>query len=237
MSIVITNTIFGPHDLTPHLVMANKLSRLVWLKASDSALYEFRSDGSALGDGYNVATQILPITRFGSIDDVERLANDVELMPAVGPANVRDEMPGIFYELALNAVQHSQSAVGYYVILELSTDVAGEIVYAIGVADCGIGIPASLRENPDFEDILNDADAIARATELNVTGTGEAERGLGLDHIMNVVQRFGGNCVIISGGGYLNVTNGLEIVKGNLNSADRIPGTVVVVTLSVPALR
>ena len=71
--------------------MANRLSRLVWLQASDSALDEFRSDASALGDGSNVATQILPITRFGSIDDVERLANDVELMPAVGPANVRDE--------------------------------------------------------------------------------------------------------------------------------------------------
>ena len=71
--------------------MANRLSRLVWLRASDSVLDEFRSDASALGDGSNVATQILPITRFGSIDDVERLANDVELMPAVGPANVRDE--------------------------------------------------------------------------------------------------------------------------------------------------
>ena len=49
---------------------------------------------------------------------------------------------------------------------------------------------------------------------------------------MGVMQSFGGNCVIIAGGGYMNVTNGSEIANGTL---DYVPGTVVVATIQVPA--
>lgn len=176
---------------------------------------------------------VLPIKRFDSIDDIERLANDIELRRAIGPSNVWNEMPGIFYELALNAVQHSQSAAGCYVVLEYAEIAPSRIIYVVGVVDNGIGIPASLRKNPDFAHIMSDAEAIAHATELNVTGTGEPERGLGLDHIMQVVKTFRGNFVLISGMGYLNIVNGLMINKENVNPTHCLPGTVAVVTLSV----
>ncbi len=83
--------------------------------------------------------------------------------------------------------------------------------------------------------MLNDADAIALATELHVTGTGEAHRGIGLDHVMGVVKNLGGNLTIISAGGSLEVKTGGGIIKGNLAESDRIAGTVAVVTISVPA--
>ncbi len=227
-----TNAVFDSQNLAPHLVMARRLTRLVKLQASNSALCECRNDAGILGDGFASVKAVLPITRFDTVDDVERIANLLELAPGDGPANVRDEMPGIFYELALNAVQHAQSGMGCYAVAMYGTDVSQGIVYAVGVADCGIGIPASLRGNPDFAAIANDAEVIVHATELHVTGTGEVERGLGLDHVMGVMQSFGGNCVIIAGGGYMNVTNGSEIAKGTL---DYVPGTVVVATIHVPA--
>ena len=114
-------------------------------------------------------------------------------------------------------------------------DADGGVTHVLGVADCGIGILASLQQNPAFADVQNDADAIALATELHITGTGDQHRGLGLDYVMNVVKDWGGDFCILSGGGYLNVKDGIETTGGNLNSRERISGTVVVVTLRVPA--
>ena len=180
-----------------------------------------------------VVTQELPITRFDSIDDIERLANIMEISRVTGPSNVWSEMPGIFYELALNAVQHSMSAAGCYAILAYATVAPTGIVYAVGVADGGIGIPASLRRNLGLLHKTSDAESIAYATELHVTGTGEQERGVGLDHIMQVVKRNSGNFVLISAMGYVNIVNGLMVNKEDVSSTDSLPGTVTVVTLSV----
>ncbi len=227
------NDLFDASNGTPHLIVAHKLCQLVSSLSSHSLPRDISDTSSLINDELGDVTAVLPITRFDSIDDIERLANDIELTRAVGPSNVWNEMPGIFYELALNAVQHSQSAAGCYVVLEYAAIAPSGIIYVVGVADNGIGIPASLRKNPDLAHIRSDAEAIAHATELNVTGTGEPERGLGLDHIMQVVKTFRGNFVLISGMGYLNIVNGLVINKENVNPTDCLPGTVAIVTLSV----
>ena len=180
----------------------------------------------------DIETGSPPITLFESVDDVERIANSLELSSGAGLSAALVEMVGVFYELALNAVEHSQWAVGYYVIRAGSTFRGLE--HTVGIADCGIGIPASLRRNPDFADVLNDADAIALATELHVTGTGEAHRGIGLDHVLGVVKRLGGNLTIVSAGGSLELKGGDGIIKCNLERSERLAGTVAVVTVSVP---
>ena len=105
----------------------------------------------------------------------------------------------------------------------------------VGVADCGIGIPASLRRNPDFSDALNDADAIALATELHITGTGEAHRGIGLDHVMSEMKNFAGSLAIVFTAGSIAVTAGADMTKNSRDESDRLPGVVAVVTISVPA--
>ena len=102
---------------------------------------------------------IPPIIRFQSVDDVERIADDIEAASSGGLTATRAEMVGVFYELALNAVEHSEWAAGYYVIREGSDSTVAGIGHTVGIADCGIGIPASLRRNLDFADVLNDADA------------------------------------------------------------------------------
>ena len=216
-----------------HLIVAHKLSQLVSSLAPDSLPCEFRGSSDITDDALGVFTQVLPITRFDSSDDVEHLANVIEITRVAGPSNVWSEMSGIFYELALNAVQHSMSAAGCYAVLAYTTVAPTGIVYAVGVADGGIGIPASLRRNLGSLHIRSDAESIAYATELHVTGTGEPERGVGLDHIMQVVKRNGGNFVLISAMGYVNIVNGLMANKEDVSSTDSLPGTVTVVTLSI----
>jgi len=225
-------------DSALHRHMVRRLSQFVARGGDISVLVDLSQDLEALGQGsYRVVEQVLPTTRFRSEGDVERIAGDLELVPGVGPANVRSEMSGIFYELALNAVQHSQSAVGEYAVLQYAMGADGEVIYAIGVADCGMGIPVALRQNPEFADVKSDADAVALATELHVTGTGDSRRGLGLDHVANTVRRFNGNFIIVSGWAYWSLKKGIEIENGTLSLTDRLPGTVATVTLSVPPLR
>lgn len=218
-----------------YLRVARALMALFAHHANDNVSGEVIAAISSVGGDSVAVAQILPPERFHSVDDVERIANDLELAAGRGPGGTHDEMYGIFYELALNAVQHSQSAAGCYAILEHSTDADGGVTHVLGVADCGIGILASLQQNPAFADVQNDADAIALATELHITGTGDQHRGLGLDYVINVVKDWGGDFCILSGEGYLNVKDGTETTGGNLNSRERISGTVVVVTLRVPA--
>ena len=125
---------------------------------------------------------------------------------------------------------------GEYAVLQYAVGVDGEIIYAIGVADCGMGIPESLRRNPEFANVCSDAEAIALATELHITGTGDSQRGLGLDHVTKIVKSFGGNFIIMSGRAFWDLKKGLEVENGTLNLTDRLSGTVVAVTLSVPPM-
>ena len=82
-----------------------------------------------------------------------------------------------------------------------------EILYVIGVVDFGIGIPSSLRNNPAYQHINDEYDAISRALELDVTGTLE-QRGAGLYHVVNSVKESAGDLAIISRGGYLIIQKG-----------------------------
>lgn len=225
--------IFDSENLLPYLKAAQSFTKLIALRSSSDALPDLNGEGGLLGDEFGAVTQALPLTRLGSVDAVERLANDLELAAFSGSMRTHEEMYGVFYELALNAVQHSESAVGCYAIVEQGVDAEGRALHLLGVADCGIGIRATLIRNPDFAHVANDADAIALATELHVTGTGDSSRGLGLDHVMNVVRIWRCNCIIISGSGYLNIMNGVVSTHGNLNGGENVNGTVVVITLSV----
>lgn len=103
-----------------------RLSRLVAQQAKDSVA-GFASDFDA---------GIPPITRFESVDDVERIANNLELASGAGLTGTLIEMVGVFYELALNAVEHSQWAAGYYVIRACSSIVGG-VEHTVGIADYG----------------------------------------------------------------------------------------------------
>ena len=126
---------------------------------------------------------VLPVTRFNSISEVEALENsiidDLERRN-LGAPNVYIDVSVAFAELANNAVEHAQSpidAYGYVCISNNNTVV-------VSVADGGIGIKASLQQNPEHAVCgLTDWDAIEYAIQENISGTLDRTRGIGLHHI------------------------------------------------------
>ena len=221
-----------------HHKLARRLAGFVSSGGGDDAFVALAESAHDLGSAtYHLVAQPLPISKLSSEDDVERIANELELAEGLGPSNAKNEISGIFYELALNAVQHSQSVVGEYATLECVMGTSGDILYAVGVADCGIGIPQSLRKNPDVGNLERDDHAIALATELHVTGTGHPYRGIGLNHVTEVVKRFKGCLIIISGYGCLDIIQGREAELIELSPTDRLFGTVATVSISVPPTR
>ena len=181
---------------------------------------------------------LLPVTGFNTEDEANSLWERVALNlinDGIGPSNARTDVDGLFEELALNAAQHSRSTLPCRATLEcfVSDD---EIVYVIGVNDAGVGIPASLRNNPEYEGILDDTEAIARAAEQDVSGTTQ-QRGAGLYHVTERVQAYRGELAIISGDGFLMVRDGGEPILGSLQSLDSSPygGTIALVSLPIPS--
>lgn len=182
---------------------------------------------------------LLPVTEFVKEHEANSLWEHLALNlinSGVGPGNARSDVDGIFEELALNAAQHSRSPLPCRATLEcfLSGD---EILYIVGIADAGIGIPASLRGNPEYAYIENDADAISRATEQDVTGTTQL-RGAGLHHVTERVRAYRGELTIISGAGFLMVKDGGEPILSSLDALDLPPydGTIALVSLPIPPL-
>ena len=163
-------SILHSDDSMPHLKAAQGLTKLVSLQNSVSALPDLGGADGLLGDEFGAVTPALPLTRFGSVNDVERIANDLELAIGSGSIRTHEEMYGVFYELALNAVQHSESAVGCYAMVEQGVDADGRTLHLLGVADCGIGIRAALIRNPDFAYLNDDADAVRVQSNRAVAG-------------------------------------------------------------------
>lgn len=194
------------------------------------------------------SSELLPLTGFRTEGEAnatwEQLAIELDER-GIGPGNVRTDVDSIFEELALNAVQHSQSSKSCYGVVwvadipQISSrqHTGGEILYIVGISDSGIGIPNSLRKNPLYDGLADDKDAILRATEMDVTGT-DSQRGAGLHHVMERTRAYRGELLIISDRGFMRVSGGANPTADNLgeDGSVRHCGTVVVTALPVPAL-
>ena len=83
-------------------------------------------------------------------------------------------------ELANNAVEHGANQFGSYVAVRRLSDEDGRRVL-VAVADLGMGIPEHMRQQ--HPDLVDDGYAIARSTELLVSGTGRPHRGVGFHDV------------------------------------------------------
>ena len=156
---------------------------------------------------------ILPLTRFERQDDVERLANEVlERLSrsGLGAANLHPLVSEVFAELALNAVEHAQSAIGAFGFVQFYEFSQGER-FVCGVADGGIGIRASLERNPALRSrVPYDWAAIELAVRERVTGTGDKTRGIGLYGISEDMRKPGRQLILHSGIGSLMISEEME---------------------------
>ena len=156
---------------------------------------------------------VLPLTQFHTEQEVEDLANAaLESMSESGlaAANLYTVVSEVFAELAMNAVQHSESRIGAFGLIQFYGFEKGRRFICV-VADGGIGIRSSLERNPALRDkVPYDWVAIELALRERVSGTGESTRGIGLYGIAEDMRKPGRHLFIHSGIGSVETTEELE---------------------------
>ena len=170
---------------------------------------------------------ILPVTRFEREEEVEELANqalDGLSRAGLGSANLYPLVSEVFAELAMNAVQHSESPVGSLGLIQFYEFQQGQRFVCV-VADGGIGIRRSLERNPALRDeVPYDWVAIQMALRERVSGTGVATRGIGLYGVAEDMRRSGRQLIIHSGIGMVETT---EEMESRASRTRLFPGTLV----------
>lgn len=210
----------------------------IYLKSM--GLYQVLQENGVRVDGGGVAESrsrgvVLPITRFDDEYQVGEMADkvlDTLQRSGLGAPNIYSVVSETFGELAMNAVQHSQSPIGAYGVIQFHKSESGEERFVCGVADAGIGIKHSLEQNPVHKEVVPyDWLAIKHALRERVSGTGDSYRGFGLFSVAeDTLNNPGQRLMIHSGIGSLEIADDLESAPWRTSL---FPGTLAYV--SIPA--
>ena len=173
---------------------------------------------------------ILALTKFDSRHEVEEAANNAsEVLARTGrvAANLIPVVGESFIELANNAVEHADSRIGSFDLIHLN-GFPSKPAIVCAVADGGIGIRQSLRQNRQFTERLPfDWVAADLAREEGVTGTGDNVRGFGLFGVAEDTLQTGRTLLIQSGRGIFHMTKDLR----RAGKSRLFPGTIVVASI------
>ena len=156
---------------------------------------------------------ILPLTRFNNESVVEAVTNKAHEMLSnsrLGAANLYPLVSEVFAELAMYAVQHAESPIGAFGIVQFYEFDQGRR-FVCGVADGGIGIKRSLERNPMLKGrFFYDWDAIELAIRERISGLTDPTRGIGLYGVAEDMRRAGRQLVLHSGIGLLQIAEDLQ---------------------------
>ena len=210
-------------------LVPKNLGTAVYLKSV--GLYSTLKDGGVELDDRDVPDKpdrevVLPVTRFKDGSEVETLVNrtldrldDVGL----GSANMRPFVADVFAELAMNAVQHSESRIDAYGLIQFYEYEQGSR-FVCTVADGGIGIRHSLERNPKLRARAPyDWTAIELASRERISGGGDPTRGIGLSWISDEMRRAGRQLIVHSGLGALTIN---ESAESEAKRVTLLPGTL-----------
>ena len=174
---------------------------------------------------------VLPLTRFDNESQVDEITNNaLESLQdsGLGASNLYSLVSEIFAELAMNAVQHADSSIGAYGVIQFYISQNGER-FVCGIADGGIGIRRSLDRNPTHKEFIPyDWTAIEYALREQVSGTEDSYRGFGLFGVSEEMRNPGRQLIIHSGIGSLQVTEELESAS---HRTRLFPGTLAYVSI------
>ncbi len=132
---------------------------------------------------------MVPCRYFETESEIEQIANQMEedfesVLP--GRGSILGTCHTAFSELATNVIYHAESKGGY--VLAQKYEFASGSRVEIAVADCGIGIRASLQKNQKYTHIASDTDAIELAIGEGVSSLEDRYRGYGLYHVTDDVR-------------------------------------------------
>lgn len=158
------------------------------------------------------------------VEDLANRALDSLSQTGLGAANLHPLVSEMFAELALNAVQHSESPIGACGLIQFYESQHGRRFVCV-VADGGIGIRRSLERNPELaEQVPYDWVAIELALRERVSGTGSKTRGIGLYGVAEDMRKAGRQLIIHSGIGMVETNEELE---SEAKRAALFPGILV----------
>jgi len=175
---------------------------------------------------------VLPLARFREEAEVEDLANqalEALAQSGLGSGNIHSLVSEVFAELALNAVQHSESRIGAFGFIQFYQSERGRR-FICAVSDGGIGIRGSLEKNPELRDrVPYDWVAIELALRERISGTGSATRGIGLYGVAEDMRRPGRELILHSGLGMLATS---EDVESSSRRSTLFPGTLAYASIA-----
>jgi hypothetical protein len=176
---------------------------------------------------------IMPIEHFDRAAGAHELTNrafDTLRATDATAAGLSSVLSELFSELAINAVQHSESPIGAFACIQLMGFETGRRFSCV-VADGGIGVRESLAKNPRLRDRFSyDWDALELAVRERVSGTGDPNRGIGLYGVSEDIRRPGRSFLLHSGRGSLEIGEKLESAA---RRTTLFPGTLA--HLAIPA--
>jgi hypothetical protein len=217
------------------LLVPENMGVCVYLKSV--GLFEVLRGGGVDVDDRGITVKrdpqiVLPLTRFSREGEVEDLANqalDSLTNTGLGSANIHPLVSEVFAELALNAVQHSESVIGAFGFIQFYESDRGRR-FVCAVADGGIGIRRSLEQNPALRDrVPYDWVAIELALRERVSGTGVATRGIGLYGVAEDMRKPGRQLIVHSGIGMLETS---EDVESSSQRTTLFPGTLAYASIT-----
>jgi hypothetical protein len=156
-------------------------------------------------------------TSEGQVDELSNRVLENLMTKGLSSSNLSSFVTETFAELAMNAVQHSESPIGALGLVQFyGFGPTGRFVCV--VADGGIGIRKSMERNPELKTrVPYDWVAIDLATRERISGTGDPHRGIGLYQVAEDFRKAGRQLVIHSGIGML------KIEKDAQTQAQRVP--------------
>ena len=173
---------------------------------------------------------VIPVQNFRTHDDIEHLARVMDEEFSISdrlPASLLQDASLALVEAADNVIWHADCAEGGFALAQVRRRRVFGVTrwfIEVAVADPGRGIRASLGGEGD------DLDAVRRALEEGVTGSGDQYRGYGLTHMEEAARQPQRLLTVHSGDGF--VARGYRYDLSHKVRA-RFPGTLI--TMSMPA--
>jgi anti-sigma regulatory factor (Ser/Thr protein kinase) len=131
---------------------------------------------------------LIELRRISTADDLETLLDRVWVVAQeqFGAGSLAKACAIAIGAATENVLDHAGSPAGALVAAQRYKSTGLELC----VVDIGHGIPFTLRRNPEYAD-LTDVEAVARALDDGVTGTGAPGRGAGLNELVRTISRAG----------------------------------------------
>lgn len=174
-----------------------------------------------------------PLSRFGDQSAAETVASDLTLAALFAREDDKAKLAGPIkrelVELAENCVQHSGETPGAGAGVACAQLWSRLCLVELAVLDCGVGIAASMRRNPEYKG-LPDHELMQLALNKYETGVGLDTRGTGLWGLCQAVIRNGGKFVVFSGPYRIDHQgfNGHQVGESGVHW----PGTLAVVQIN-----